>query len=425
VPSNFFGFQISRTGNSYFGLEFFGVKIAGVEYREYAGNGLKKQLSLGKTYCVTYYVSLAEYSRYACSNIGVIFSQDSIVDHNPIFPPTPIVSNPSFESTSIILDTINWTKIEGLYYATGTERFITLGNFRPDANTNNVQVKPLMPLSNDNAAYYYIDDVSVVEINSANASAKDTLISRCISDSVMLGTDSTEFATYTWQSSAAGLAALSCTNCPNPIAKPQITTKYYLTKVQCSATTMDSVTVVVLTPNTQANAGTNQLICEGDIIQIGTKDSLAYTSYAWMPTTGLSCTNCATPYANPNATTIYNLTRQECNVITTSNVKIIIDDCNPTYTVPNVFTPNYDGVNDTWGVTFSSSKYIKNFQMQIYNRWGLLIYQTNSGYSTPNIKWDGHTTAGSECTNGVYYYIISFDKNEEKVELKGSLNLFR
>lgn len=188
---------------------------------------------------------------------------------------------------------------------------------------------------------------------------------------------------------------------------------------------MDSVVVVVLAPTTIANAGSNQLICEGDIIQIGTQDSLAYTSYTWLPTTGLSCTNCAAPYANPNTTTIYNLTRKECNVTTTSSVKVSIDDCNPTYTVPNVFTPNYDGVNDTWGVTFSNTKYIKNFTLCIYDRWGLLIYQSNSGTSTPNIKWDGHTMSGSECTNGVYYYIVTFDKNEEPIQLKGSLSLFR
>lgn len=421
TPNNYFGVQSPRSGQSYTGITTYGFMIN--DWREYLESGLKDTLKKNKKYCISFNISLSEYSRFRTNNLGVVLTKDTLKLSYSL-PPTFLNQTTAINSTLIIGDTTSWSQIQGVYIANGHEKFITIGNFYNDINTIKSQVKPLISPNSENGAYYYIDDISVIEIDNSNAHIKDSLLI-CKSDSVILGTDSTEFANYTWQSTAAGLAALSCTNCPNPIAKPLITTKYYLTKVQCSATTRDSVVVVVLTPTTQANAGNNQLICEEDIIQIGTKDSLAYTSYSWLPTTGLSCSNCATPFANPNATTIYNLTRQECNVITTSNVKITIDDCNPTYTVPNVFTPNYDGVNDTWGVTFSSSKYIKNFQMQIYDRWGLLIYQTNSGYSTPNIKWDGHTTAGSECTNGVYYYIVTFDKNEEKVELKGSLSLFR
>lgn len=419
APNNAAGNQVPKTGSAYGGLATYAL---GGEFREYIGNGLKNQLIMNKNYCISYNVSLAENFNYASANIGAVFSKDSIRFYTlPSFPSYTLSYTPSVENTTIIFDSINWNRIEGVYLATGIERFITIGNFRNDAMTQIAWVKP----NNQINAYYFIDDVSVVEITPCNASIKDTLFTKCASDSVVLGTDSTWDVSYNWQSTAAGLAALSCTNCPNPIAKPQVTTKYYLTKVQCSATTKDSVVVVVKTPTTIANAGTNQLICEGDIIQLGTKDSLTYTTYNWAPNTGLSCTNCATPYANPNATTIYNLTRKECNVTTTSTVKITIDDCNPTYTVPNVFTPNYDGVNDTWGVTFSSSKYIKNFQLQIYDRWGLLVFSTNSQLSTPNLRWDGHTTSGEECTNGVYYYIISFEKNGETINLKGNLSLFR
>jgi len=424
VPNNVSGNQFAKTGNAYFGFALYGITFSGIPYREYLGNGLKKGLINGKTYCINYYVSLAEFSRYACDNIGIVFSNDSLLNITS-WPPQPILLNPDFESSIIIADTINWVPIQGQYSANGTERFITLGNFRTDLNTNATQVKPLNLPPNALCAYYYIDDISVVEINNANAYLNDSII-KCATDSVILGTDSTEFAAYQWQSTAAGLAALSCTDCPNPIAKPAVTTKYYLTKQQCSATTKDSVTVVVLTPTTQANAGQDKVICLGESIQIGTQDSLKFTTYNWQFNGTLSCTNCAMPFANPNVTTTYTVQRTECASITMDTVRVTVDDCEPTFTVANVFTPNDDDVNDTWSINFSTvNSHIKNFKMSIYDRWGLLVYETNPNVSTPKSKWDGHTNSGEECSGGVYFYIITFEKNEEHILLKGNLSLFR
>jgi gliding motility-associated-like protein len=300
-------------------------------------------------------------------------------------------------------------------------------------NCPNPKAKPTVTtkyyLTKQQCSATTIDSVTVVILTpttQANASIKDTLTTRCLSDSVILGTDNVLSATYTWSSTAAGLAALGCTNCANPIAKPTITTKYYLKKTECSAIAIDSVVVVVLTPTTQANAGNDKTICIGDFVQLGTNDSLAFTNYSWQNSASLSCSNCAMPFANPNVTTTYTVQRTECSTVTTDTVKIIIDDCDPSYSIPNVFTPNYDDVNDTWGINFSTvNDHIKNFKMSIYDRWGLEVYSSNSELSTPNSKWDGHTTSGEECSNGVYYYIITFEKNEKHILLKGHLSLFR
>lgn len=433
TPFNSFGYQIPRTGNAYSGfVTYSSVNFSPfTEYREYIGNGLKQTLKPNTNYCISYYVNLAGISNYASANIGSVLTKDSIHYYSlPNSPSYVITYTPSIENISIIADSINWTRIEGIYISTGIERFITIGNFRHDPLTSTLSVATNTP-SYREAAYYFIDDVSVTEIVNANAAIKDTIVSRCVSDSVVLGTDSTWDATYTWQSTSAGLAALSCTNCPNPIAKPLITTKYYLTKQQCSATTMDSVTVVVLTPTTQANAGNSNIICEGDVVQLGVADSASYVTYSWQGSGGswqsaINCTYCAQPLVSPTVSTTYTVQRTECTTVTTDTVRVIIDDCDPTFVLPNVFTPNNDGVNDTWGISFSTvNEHIKNFKMSIYNRWGLLVYSTNSELNTPNSHWDGHTTSGEECSEGVYYYIVTFEKNEEHVLLKGHLSLFR
>jgi gliding motility-associated-like protein len=73
----------------------------------------------------------------------------------------------------------------------------------------------------------------------------------------------------------------------------------------------------------------------------------------------------------------------------------------------NVFTPNEDGMNDDWIIR----NLPKNSQVKIYNRWGVMV----GGVDTPEgiegtFKWDGRTTSGERCINGVYYYLITTDK---------------
>ena len=67
--------------------------------------------------------------------------------------------------------------------------------------------------------------------------------------------------------------------------------------------------------------------------------------------------------------------------------------------VPNSFTPNSDGLNDTFGV---SGEAIKTFNMQIYNRWGDLIFESSNASN----KWDG-TFKGNKVPEGIYVYKIS------------------
>jgi len=72
-------------------------------------------------------------------------------------PYTPqIVSPPNV----FINDTLNWTLISGDYIAHGGEKYITIGNFKPYGMTDTLQV---IHHNNYSAAYYFIDDVSVVD----------------------------------------------------------------------------------------------------------------------------------------------------------------------------------------------------------------------------------------------------------------------
>lgn len=83
------------------------------------------------------------------------------------------------------------------------------------------------------------------------------------------------------------------------------------------------------------------------------------------------------------------------------------------FIIPNIFTPNGDGVNDYFKVLYFGSK---AFECQIYNRWGILLFESN----TVHFEWDG-TVNGKSVSDGVYMYLIKIgDQN-----LKGTLTILR
>ena len=86
--------------------------------------------------------------------------------------------------------------------------------------------------------------------------------------------------------------------------------------------------------------------------------------------------------------------------------------------VPNVFTPNGDGNNDFFSIPNSG---IKSYHLQIFNRWGGLIFETTA----PQIAWDGRNNFGAECAEGTYYYVLEADGEEKDYLFKGYLTLFR
>lgn len=83
-----------------------------------------------------------------------------------------------------------------------------------------------------------------------------------------------------------------------------------------------------------------------------------------------------------------------------SSIKVCMDIC-LNYELPNVFTPGNDGVNDIL-VPIEIDRAIEKVDMQIFNRWGQLVYQTDDPY----INWNGlHYNSNKLVPPGVYYYI--------------------
>lgn len=86
--------------------------------------------------------------------------------------------------------------------------------------------------------------------------------------------------------------------------------------------------------------------------------------------------------------------------------------------VPNVFTPNGDGINDEFRVAYKS---LISFDARIYNRWGRMVYHWND----PQKGWDG-TIGGKKAPVGAYFYVIkAVGADGIKYSKKGDINLLR
>lgn len=81
------------------------------------------------------------------------------------------------------------------------------------------------------------------------------------------------------------------------------------------------------------------------------------------------------------------------------SVRLCLDECS-NYVLPNVFSPNGDGINDIYQPLRTS--YVERVDMKIFNRWGIQVFQTED----PDIMWDGKISGSNQLVApGVYYYI--------------------
>lgn len=301
-------------------------------------------LDIGKIYCITYYVSVWNNAKYTIDKLGALLSPTPFPCFTAGGPTvaiagqyTPQVVSPSGVA---IGDTLNWTEVSGTFTASGNEAYLSIGDFFLHSQH---YIQNTYPTNCNGLAYYYVDDVSVEEVFPAACANNSTI---CKNDSVIIGNNTSEATTYSWQPPTG----LSCTNCPNPKASPSVTTTYTLTKTQCKAITTASVTITV-----------NQ--------------------------------NCTVP----NTTT-----------------EVII---------PNVITPNGDGVNDSLKFSIGKGTTLQNFTL--YNRWGNVIHVI-SGNNFTELIWDGRTASGEMCSEGVYFYTLDYtDADGQSVHKKGYITLFR
>ena len=161
TPKNFNGTQPADFGKGYAGLYLY----APDDYREYLQAELSQTLTKGKKYQVSFYVSLAERSDFAVKEFGVLFSKNKmIVSGKKELSKKKIYQHKENDYnfmeigySNFYSDTKDWILVHTQFIAKGTERYLTMGNFKSNARTRMFKTKR----NAKQGAYYYVDLVLV------------------------------------------------------------------------------------------------------------------------------------------------------------------------------------------------------------------------------------------------------------------------
>jgi gliding motility-associated-like protein len=472
TPYNVGGYTPVRVGgNAYAGISADPLNNT----REYISSPLTVSLNAGELYRVEFWVQLADSSRFACNRLGVYFSNGAPVQAGN----TPINFIPQIENPNIINDTSDWTLITGIYQASGTENYITIGVFRADGSPL-LQRQDLGSKSTgcdafDDAIYYFIDDVVVRPVNEVVEIDGDSVL--CPGD--VLNLFCTVNVPFWWSNSNDPTDTIS--TLPILVATPTASTTYYLNGIA----KIDSVKVTFVNPPV-INIGPDTLLClndsikldgfasdavsynwstgdttsfiqakdtgvyyvdvyntgclssdtiiisdylENDLFDLGTDSAYCFfngdtlylngpaaDSYLWQPTGE------TTPSITVIAPAIYTLTATKSNGCKSTALISVKEICEPNVFIPSAFTPDDDGINDVFLPTINN---VENFNFRIQNRRGQTVFFSEDASK----GWDGKFN-GVDAPIGVYVYrlnYLAFDAEGSKIKEKilGTITLIR
>lgn len=183
VPKNDFGYQFPFDGDTYVGIVVYATDTR-YEYREFIETKLTSALIPGNLYCISMYVSLADISMYASDGIDLLLKTKR---HNntrmPIFVNQPTIVN---IGGVVVQDTAAWVRISDVFVAEEAYKYLIIGNLRGYDENKIIQVKKYdKKLSSDQeGAYYYIDNVSLIVISDSSECPCYTKPLLAVNDSV-------------------------------------------------------------------------------------------------------------------------------------------------------------------------------------------------------------------------------------------------
>jgi gliding motility-associated-like protein len=164
----------------------------------------------------------------------------------------------------------------------------------------------------------------------------------------------------------------------------------------CTSAAFAKTVVVYLQP--VIDAGPSFVVPQGTVIQFSpTANDSTNLSFSWSPASGLSDAAKLRPVLQALYDETYTLTATgegQCTASDYLTVKIL-----KPVNIPNAFSPNGDGIHDTWEITNLSD--YPGCTVEVYNRYGQRVF-ASSGYGQP---WNG-TVNGSPLPMATYYYVI-------------------
>ncbi|MFZ4411554.1 MAG: choice-of-anchor L domain-containing protein [Bacteroidales bacterium] len=249
------------------------------------------------------------------------------------------------------------------------------------------------------------DTVTVFVIPLPVVTATTAVPTICFGDSTMLHASGA--VSYFWTSDINDFSLTGKQTLINPVVSPMLTTSYTVkgTDINSCSNTASIVIHISPSPNPQIVAYPNPVSVFDPTVHIFDATN-GNNSYIWFFGDGTNSTQTNVYHTyNDQDTGRYLVTVIASNAygcVDTAEVWVIVrPDC--TFYVPNSFTPNGDGLNDIFKVYGMG---ILEFEINIHDRWGKLIYTSTD----MSLGWDGKIN-GEMSPDGAYAYMIIYKDN--------------
>jgi|GEM_PF-1436960 len=207
---------------------------------------------------------------------------------------------------------------------------------------------------------------------------------------------------YQWQVNGSDVAgATGPVFTSTTLREGQTVTLRLLTTNACTqpVTAVSNGVAVRIQPPVDVDAGPDKVILAGTSVTLEGRADGNYP-VRWTPAVGLTfaARDSLRPVASPTVTTTYTLSAGVDGCADSDQVTVTV---RPPIRIPNAFTPNGDGRDDTWQIEFIEQ--FPDNTVTVFNRWGNEIFSANN-YSRAN-EWRGDIN-GRPAPVGTYYYVV-------------------
>ncbi len=173
TPKNFAGEQSALSGSNYAGVRWWSYQNK--EPRTYLQTQMKHKMKKDSLYCVRFYVSLGDLSKYATGELGAYFAKEKIEKEDALSLTYEVTVPPV--RTKVYGDMFSWLGVCGTYESKGNEEYMIIGNFAATEKTLNEKAKRPKGETRPQvfSAYYYIDNVEVYPVKNRNSCSCEQL----------------------------------------------------------------------------------------------------------------------------------------------------------------------------------------------------------------------------------------------------------